>query len=657
MTIATQGTQVEYTATGTQAIFDFGFKVYQSSDLKVYVNDTLQVGGYIVNGVGDNFGNVMFTSAPAAGSTIKIVRQTPKTQELVLREFQKFPAQSVERNFDRIVSMVQELATDDADIRAELAEFIEFIESMQALPSPLYIGDVPPPFAFSGLRWYNPSVPATYVYYVDVNSGQWVEEAAQAVDGALRLDLAATNSAVSVGGISASDLAKKYSEAVSVTDFGAVNDITVDSTAAFEAAFAALALIGGTLHIPAGIYKVTRTLYVPTGVSIVGDGYSSTGRVVGGIFIYGASSIFCEHTGPAMMSLKGSNGCVLHNFAMIGSQTAKPQTGLCLGRRTFESAGNHDISDITITGWFTKAALYMIASEDNIFRKVTTWNFGGDALYGLFTSTQDVLAVDSLFQSTNLDNTFSGLNLIVTSPSGSAACINMITAIEMGSWNFYGCYLTSYAGAYVRISNGLIDGNAGFGPFTFSGVNGEPLAGGNPTVGFDITSSVPCNLAGLSITGSRFQLYAGADKFDIRQDSNTTLLNPNIVIQPPEAFPYATSQVFRDKIKGGIVSVGREYQWTDIPLQNGWVNEFGVPYSPAGYQVLPTGEVRFRGSISAGTGAIFTLPVGLRPANSQFFTCYTGGGVGRLLVNNAGVVSLNAGTNASVELSTVRFTP
>jgi hypothetical protein len=187
MTIATQETQVEYTATGTQAMFDFGFKVYQSSDLKVYVNGTLQVGGYVVNGIGDNFGNVMFTVAPVAGTIIKIVRRTPKIQELVLREFQRFPAQSVERNFDRIVSMVQELATEDSNIKKELDDFIEFTEDMLAKPASVYIGDQPPPYMYNGMRWYNPSVPITYIYYKDGDSGQWVEEASRPVSDGSRI--------------------------------------------------------------------------------------------------------------------------------------------------------------------------------------------------------------------------------------------------------------------------------------------------------------------------------------------------------------------------------------------------------------------------------------------------------------------------------------
>lgn len=39
-----------------------------------------------------------------------------------------------------------------------------------------YIGEEPPVSTFNGLRWYKPSEATTFVYYVDGDSGQWVQE-------------------------------------------------------------------------------------------------------------------------------------------------------------------------------------------------------------------------------------------------------------------------------------------------------------------------------------------------------------------------------------------------------------------------------------------------------------------------------------------------
>lgn len=60
-----------------------------------------------------------------------------------------------------------------------------------------------------GMRWFNPSVPAIYVYYYDGDSGQWIEETTQGVDGALRNDLAAVTSTVSIAGVPSSALVAK----------------------------------------------------------------------------------------------------------------------------------------------------------------------------------------------------------------------------------------------------------------------------------------------------------------------------------------------------------------------------------------------------------------------------------------------------------------
>lgn len=49
-----------------------------------------------------------------------------------------------------------------------------------------------------GMRWFNPSVPAIYVYYYDGDSGQWIEEMTQGVDGALRSDLGVLPSDVGI---------------------------------------------------------------------------------------------------------------------------------------------------------------------------------------------------------------------------------------------------------------------------------------------------------------------------------------------------------------------------------------------------------------------------------------------------------------------------
>jgi hypothetical protein len=88
-----------------------------------------------------------------------------------------------------------------------------------------YVGETAPTAVFQGMRWFNPAVPTTYVWYQDSDSGQWVEETAQGVDGLLRQELNAGRLVTTV---------EKYN---------AVGDGDTDDAAAFAAMQAALGYI------------------------------------------------------------------------------------------------------------------------------------------------------------------------------------------------------------------------------------------------------------------------------------------------------------------------------------------------------------------------------------------------------------------------------
>ena len=60
-----------------------------------------------------------------------------------------------------------------------------------------------------------------------------------------------------------------------VTDFGALGDGTTDDTDAFEMALDSAQIIGGKLFVPHGIYKITRSLIIGDGVSLIGEGSGS----------------------------------------------------------------------------------------------------------------------------------------------------------------------------------------------------------------------------------------------------------------------------------------------------------------------------------------------------------------------------------------------
>jgi hypothetical protein len=150
-----------------------------------------------------------------------------------------------------------------------------------------YIGEAPPSVVFNGLRWFNPSVPTTYVYYVDGDSGQWVEETAQGVDGKLRQDLATANSTVSIGGVKAGDIAK-LNKAVNCLMFGGDATGVADSSAAIQAAVNYAIANNLPYHEAAGSYKVAskvtlgRLVFKGAGHGLSGGGTTYVPTITNG---------------------------------------------------------------------------------------------------------------------------------------------------------------------------------------------------------------------------------------------------------------------------------------------------------------------------------------------------------------------------------------
>ena len=433
----------------------------------------------------------------------------------------------------------------------------------------------------------------------------------------------------------------KLEESVSVKDFGAVGDGVTDDTAAIQAAIDAVQVAGGgTVYVPKGQYKTTDVIRITGKVNLIGANRTNV------------SAIVAHHTGAAILSLKGSTGsCV--KFLWFGTDTTTyPKTGITLGRSSASSAGHHLIEHIRIQGYFSVAAVYSIASEVNTWIDLYAWVLGGGALYGFYTSAVDDFSVDGLVTSTNLVCNLFQPYIISNANGGGAAVVYINSSESMGSWNFFGGYFIPKQGSYIAIHN-TTDAQA-LGPYNFIGCSGERLSGGDPSYGFKVTSDVPCNYKGVNIQGSRFDFLASTSRYVFWTDTNCTFTAPNILMQPPEAFPYAPSIYYEAKIKGGQFRVGREYEWVAPTLAGSWANQFGAPYAQAGYQKDDTGIVSLRGTLNSGTGTIFTLPTNFRPEADQFFGIYGNGSMARLKITSAGVVSLSAGT-APIDISGINF--
>lgn len=110
MTLSSTTTRAGYTANGVLTAFAYPFRIDDEDHIEVYLDDVLQASGYSLSGVGnDSGGNVTFSSAPADGTDVTVIRAVPLTQPTDLPTQGPLDTAAIERRFDQIVMLAQQL--------------------------------------------------------------------------------------------------------------------------------------------------------------------------------------------------------------------------------------------------------------------------------------------------------------------------------------------------------------------------------------------------------------------------------------------------------------------------------------------------------------------------------------------------------------------
>lgn len=107
MTVSTTTNKVNYIGNGVATTFAIPFPFLEKEHLTVrqLLNDIqTERTDWTVSG-----GNMVFETAPADGAQILIMREVPLTQETDYRENEILPAETLERNFDKLTMQVQQL--------------------------------------------------------------------------------------------------------------------------------------------------------------------------------------------------------------------------------------------------------------------------------------------------------------------------------------------------------------------------------------------------------------------------------------------------------------------------------------------------------------------------------------------------------------------
>jgi hypothetical protein len=455
-----------------------------------------------------------------------------------------------------------------------------------------------------------------------------------------------------------------------VLDFGADLTGTNDSLAAIQAAITE-AGNGGTVYLPKGTYKTSGPILAENvrGVTFLGESGQPG---------WAGSRIIGAHTGKAIISLVGSLFCSIQGLGLEGDVSTSPQTGLLLGRSSASSAGNHMFIHMSITGTFSVAGLYNVASEDNDFYSCYIVTAGTSV--GVFMSQGDTYSIGGLTGSSMEHNSFFGGNIGCTgSAAGTALYID--SGMATGHIHFYNTFFIKNGNdSFIYIRLGGVDGGDTTFPIGFHDCSGEHNVN-QPTNGLHIISvgSQIRQLNGFTATNLRLQTPTtnhilcdsggGGSVVLIDANISTPYSGSSSLTSTFQRVDYSVlSMMYEDTYYiSDTNSVGNILQgtspnasnFTDASLLNSWSSTYGASngYYAPGYVRDQLGFVHLRGLANGGTVglSIFTLPGTCRPSKNLKFSVNSNGAFGSLTIESSGNVILDSGSNAYVSLDGIVF--
>lgn len=150
MTITILPARNEFTAAASQTVFTYTFKIFEDTDINVFVtpagqdadDSTDQVTPSIVTGVGDPNGGTVTIAATSLGDLVTLVSDIPANRTIDYQNNGDFRPTVVNSDFDRVVSLVKQVE----DVAGRSLVFPESQQNTQQL-------SLPTPVAGELLRW------------------------------------------------------------------------------------------------------------------------------------------------------------------------------------------------------------------------------------------------------------------------------------------------------------------------------------------------------------------------------------------------------------------------------------------------------------------------------------------------------------------------
>ena len=232
---------VRYLADGEQTVFAYPFPIFASEDLVVYLNGARQVSGFDIAGEGETAGgNVTFDTAPAEDIIVTLSRELPIERMTDFLEGGNFSAQSINNELDYLTAIVQQIGRQNS---------LTLKYSDHEAPGESQLPDKA----------------------VRANKALGFNADGDPVAVSLEGSMAPPDFTPIGTGATTRTSHDKFSDLISIKDFGAVGDGLTDDILAIQQALAA----HDAVFVPAGTYLISNTITLTAYQTLIGVGQLS----------------------------------------------------------------------------------------------------------------------------------------------------------------------------------------------------------------------------------------------------------------------------------------------------------------------------------------------------------------------------------------------
>ncbi len=293
---------VRYVGDGSDTGFSYPFPIFASEDLAVYIDGAKQSSGYTISGAGATAGGeITFDSAPINGAVITLARELPIERVTDYLEGGDFSAASINTELDYMIASLQQVNREN-DVMLRYSD--------HETPSGVVLPD-------RGVR-------SNKALGFDGNG----DPVAVSLEGAI----APPDFTPAGTGAATRTSHDKFSDLISVKDFGAAGDGLTDDTNAILNALSA----ADSVFIPEGEYLVSATIQLTARQSIFGAGQRSVLKAANNSF--NVIEVIEDHARIADLRIEGGDvGIKLYGLTRPVVQTSvsdvtivAPNTGVQL---------------------------------------------------------------------------------------------------------------------------------------------------------------------------------------------------------------------------------------------------------------------------------------------------------------------------------------